>query len=301
LDYFNSYIRYIDHITNIMQIYKTINLINNKFYIGQDSKDNPSYLGSGVRIKYAIRKYGRDNFKKEIIESNIDNLETLNERELYWINLYWETSSNMMYNIAKHRFGGTSMKFRTEEHYQKIVETRRKNGTYIGAPGKRSQETKDKISIGNKGKKRSEEDNEKNRIGHLGKKHTEETKKIIGDIHKGNSYCKGKTVPLEIRNKISEGLKGRPVSKKTRDKLAKTNTGKIMSEEGRKKISEAGKGRKYTEETKKLWSEQRKGRKQSEEWKNKIANSNKGQKRSEESKQKMRDSRKRYIENKKTS
>lgn len=42
-----------------MQIYKTTNLINSKIYIGQDSKNNLSYLGSGKLIKQAINKYGR--------------------------------------------------------------------------------------------------------------------------------------------------------------------------------------------------------------------------------------------------
>ena len=34
-----------------MIIYKTINLITGKIYIGQDSKNNPNYLGSGKYIK----------------------------------------------------------------------------------------------------------------------------------------------------------------------------------------------------------------------------------------------------------
>lgn len=282
-----------------MQVYKTINLVNNKFYIGQDSKDDPSYLGSGVKIKNAIKKYGRNNFRKEIIESDIENLEKLNEREIYWINFYWETSSHIMYNIAKHRFGGVSTGFRTKEHYQKIVETRRKNGSYIGLPGKRSQEIKEKISKGNKGKKRSPEAIEKNRISHLGKSHSEESKKIMAEAQKGNSHSKGKKHTQESKDKISEGLRGRIVAKETRDKISKANKGRILTEESKKKISESSKGRKYTEETKKIWSEQRKGKTKSEDCKNKISESNKGQKRSEESKQKMRDSRKRYLENKK--
>jgi len=42
-----------------MVIYKITNLINNKFYIGQDIKNNPKYLGSGNLIISAIKKYGK--------------------------------------------------------------------------------------------------------------------------------------------------------------------------------------------------------------------------------------------------
>ncbi len=48
-------------------IYKTINLINQKFYIGKhaqscDPYQFDGYLGSGKRLNLAIRKYGRANF-----------------------------------------------------------------------------------------------------------------------------------------------------------------------------------------------------------------------------------------------
>jgi len=42
-------------------------MINGKIYIGQDSKNNPDYLGSGKLIQRALNRYGRENFKKEIL------------------------------------------------------------------------------------------------------------------------------------------------------------------------------------------------------------------------------------------
>jgi len=51
-----------------MIIYKTINIVNGKIYVGQDAHNNPNYLGSGYILKKAIEKYGRENFKKEILE-----------------------------------------------------------------------------------------------------------------------------------------------------------------------------------------------------------------------------------------
>ena len=66
-----------------MIIYKTTNLINGKIYIGKDSNNNPDYYGSGTALKKAISKYGKENFKKETLDSCTK--ENINEREIYWI------------------------------------------------------------------------------------------------------------------------------------------------------------------------------------------------------------------------
>ena len=63
-------------------IYKTTNLINGKYYIGKHQTENldDGYLGSGVALKKAIKKYGKENFNREIIcfcenDEEMDNKE----------------------------------------------------------------------------------------------------------------------------------------------------------------------------------------------------------------------------------
>lgn len=48
-------------------IYKTVNLVNGKFYWGvHDSIDeNDGYFGSGVVLQKAIKKHGKENFRRK--------------------------------------------------------------------------------------------------------------------------------------------------------------------------------------------------------------------------------------------
>ena len=60
-------------------VYKTTNNINGSVYVGVHSTEklNDGYMGSGDLIIKAMRKYGKENFTREIL------LEAANEEEMY--------------------------------------------------------------------------------------------------------------------------------------------------------------------------------------------------------------------------
>ena len=68
-------------------IYRTTNLLNEKFYVGMHSTDNleDGYVGSGKRLGYSIRKYGLENHKFEILEF-LSSREELKKREAEVVN-----------------------------------------------------------------------------------------------------------------------------------------------------------------------------------------------------------------------
>lgn len=85
-------------------IYKITNLINGKYYIGkhQTKRLDDGYMGSGKVLKHAIKKYGIENFKKEILHI-FDNEQEMNakEKELVVVN-------EQTYNLNEGGKGGFS-------------------------------------------------------------------------------------------------------------------------------------------------------------------------------------------------
>jgi len=81
-------------------IYKITNLLNGKVYVGKHTCDRIEnlYFGSGVAIKRAIKKYGKDNFKKEIV-CVCDTEEKLNDAEIHWIEKFGSFGDG--YNLTK--------------------------------------------------------------------------------------------------------------------------------------------------------------------------------------------------------
>jgi group I intron endonuclease len=214
-------------------IYRHINKINNKSYIGLTKQsasrrwqNGLGYSKSQPLFYRAIKKYGWENFTHEILEENLATLQEAAERESFWIAHYhtWCRDPNCMgYNLTT---GGE------------------------GTPGHIvSEETKRKISEANCGKIRSTEFKQRLSVKmtgdnnpFYGKTHTEETKIKISKANLGRRHTEA------AKQKISAACQGRPVTNQTKDKLRKAllgknkgniswNAGKVTSEETKRKIS----------------------------------------------------------------
>jgi len=194
-------------------IYRITNLINCKTYIGQHKyKETPydNYMGSGKLLLQAYKKYGKENFIKEVIVANIKDKETINKLEIKYIEFERKSNGNGCYNIADGGDGGSL----GEEWQRKVAEANIRN--HKGKP--LSNEIRKKIAETLKGNVPWN----KGKLGYnKGHSVSEETRNKISDKLKGNqnskgrpSWSKGKHLSEETRNKISEKLRGMPSSTK---------------------------------------------------------------------------------------
>jgi|694.fasta_scaffold32799_9 hypothetical protein len=93
-----------------MYIYKITNTINGRWYIGKTNGQDPNYMGSGKLLKQAYKKYGQENFVKEVLETCTSEQE-LNLREQHWIQESGALSDPLSYNLAEGGGGGDLSKF----------------------------------------------------------------------------------------------------------------------------------------------------------------------------------------------
>lgn len=51
-------------------IYKTTSTLDGKYYVGMHSTNNlnDGYIGSGKKLWYYVKRYGKESFKFEILE-----------------------------------------------------------------------------------------------------------------------------------------------------------------------------------------------------------------------------------------
>lgn len=103
-------------------VYKTTNLINNKIYIGYHATKNEydSYLGSGRIFLKAIKKYGKENFIKEILFTYKTKKEALQkEKEIVNENFIL---SGLNYNCTVGGEGGIGKSNKGRKHTKEAIE-----------------------------------------------------------------------------------------------------------------------------------------------------------------------------------
>lgn len=235
----------------ICGVYKIVNKLNNKVYIGSSINILERWIAHKYKLKLGehnnqylqrtYNKYGIDNLQFSIIERCAEDNLTI--REQYWIDYYGGLGSSILYNMKEPEGDHKVLPEVTEKIKQKLL-------------GKSpSKETIQKILKSREGYKHSEETKRKIGEGNKGKKRTQETKQKLSESKKGKMKgCEnpffGKHHSEETKQKlkryIQEGIIGRK--------------GVKNSEEHNRKISEANRGKKRTPEQIQNLKEKLKGR-----------------------------------------
>lgn len=113
-------------------IYITINKVNNMKYIGKcvyGRKNSWSkYLGSGVYLQRAIKKYGRESFYRIIIDE-CDSEEELRDVEEYYIEQFDAVRSPDFYNIKNTSIGGDTFTNNPNKEYTRMLKSINSSGS----------------------------------------------------------------------------------------------------------------------------------------------------------------------------
>lgn len=167
-------------------LYQITNLLNNKIYIGIHRTDNVNddYMGSGKRLQIAIKKYGIENFKKEILEYfNTYEEALIKEKEI--VNKEF-LNRNDVYNLAEGGYGGFEYINRKKLSIRNIT---KENSKFLASLGnKKIKERKDKDPTWWNDKNKRISNKLKGHPGwFLGKNHTQETKNKQSQSMKGKN------------------------------------------------------------------------------------------------------------------
>lgn len=219
-------------------IYKIVNLVNDKFYVGSTNNKNERFrthrnkLRRGVHhcahLQASWNKYGEEKFAFKVV-AHVPDEESLQEAEDLWLAAH--VGKPHCYNTGL-RSGAPMRGIQKEKHPN------------FGKPV--SEEQRQQISQTLKDFYAADYFNHPR----VGKTHTEETKAKISASKRANpiGYWAGKERSEETRQKIGDTQRGKPKA-----------PGRTLSEEGRAKVRaniEAGLshkhwlGRKHTEESK---------------------------------------------------
>lgn len=177
-----------------------------KLYIGQTwdyqarmNQYNHNLAEGQPKLNNAFKKYGIENFEKEILDYCYSQ-EEMDECEIYWIKFY--NSIKEGYNVREGgscgKFGDSTKKLMSENNWLKNGkcndEYRKKmseicKGEKNGFYGKQhTQETKDYLRKLFKGKKLPQSQIENIRKGHIGLKRSEEHKNNLSKANSKYTY-----------------------------------------------------------------------------------------------------------------
>ncbi len=207
-------------------IYQMTNNVNGKIYVGKSScecnpEDHTSYTGSGKLLIRAKKKYGLENFTKEILHVFVEESEAYSkEQEIVDMNF---VNREDTYNLCTGGLGG-----------MEISEETRKKQSIAQKKSMARPEVRKKISDSLMGNSLSEESRKKISKSKMGVKKSEETKRRMSEAKKNQTQ--------ETRDKISAAFKGRPILEETKLKMSEAHKGKVLSEETKNKMSKAKKG-----------------------------------------------------------
>ena len=184
-------------------IYKITNTINGKVYIGQAQdiekrwKDHIKDSEKGNQVIYrAMRKYGVENFSFEVVEEC--SIEELDEKEIYYIeeyNSYIHAENSNGYNMTLGGGGVRGYKL-SKEARDKISRVHKGKVASQELREIRSRNSRGENNP-NYGKHWSNEIKEKIRQGNRGRKHTEEERLKISKANSRGNHHKAKKVMCE--------------------------------------------------------------------------------------------------------
>lgn len=172
----------------MIHIYQITNNKNNKVYIGQTSQTlkkrfqhHKTPSSECLKLKAAFNKYGRDNFKIELL-----TVAHTQEIADYWEQFFIEKYNSITngYNI---RLGGNASPMKGRTH---------------------TDETKKKISKASSQYRHSDETKKKMSEINIGRIFTDESKNKMSNSAMGNKKRAGSTHSDESKKKMSLAIKG---------------------------------------------------------------------------------------------
>ena len=188
---------------NYGYVYRTVNTLNGMSYIGQTTKpESKEYFGSGLYLKRALEKYGRSNFRREILEY-ASSKEELDELERKYIKEFDAIESDNFYNFSCGGQGGNLGEKVNKKISKKCSGSG--NGMY-GKTYKHTTEAKERIRQANIGKTYSQETLDKIKTNTKKAMQDPSLRKMLSEKMKAHHSTLADNERKELNNKRSKTM-----------------------------------------------------------------------------------------------